>query len=136
MKILVKDTIINDEYAVMTKTNDIKKLSKKVASSPSGVVIVKGKDSKILGVVTFSHVIDVLLSNDNLSKIKFEDMIQKKILLINDTDEVEKVISRIKKRKPIATIVVNKRGQLAGYFSNSDLSYAEACHKVVSTILK
>ena len=38
MKIEVRDTIINDEYSVMTKTDDIKKIAKKVSASPSGVV--------------------------------------------------------------------------------------------------
>jgi predicted transcriptional regulator len=136
MKIQIKDTIINDEYAVMTKTNDIKKIAKKVAASPGGVVIVKGKDSKILGVVTYEKVINVLLSKKDVSKVKFNDVIQNKIMIINDTDEIDKVISRVHKRKPVATIVVTKKGRLAGYFSRSDLSYAEACQKVVSNILK
>ncbi|WP_455392055.1 CBS domain-containing protein [[Eubacterium] cellulosolvens] len=136
MKIQIKDTIITDEYAVMTKTNDLKKLAKKIADSPNGVVIVKGRDSKILGVVTFKEIINILLSKKNLSKLKFDDVIQKKIMIVNDTDEVDKIIQRINRRKPVATIVVNKHGQLAGYFSASDLGYAKACQTIVNNILK
>ena len=136
MKIQVKDTIISDEYAIMTMTNDFKKIAKKVADSPSGLVIVKGKDSKIMGVVTYSEIINRLLTEKDVSKIKFGDVIQNKIMIVNDTDELEQVIKRINERKPIATIVVNKKGQLAGLFSRSDLSYAEACQKIVNNILK
>ena len=136
MKIMVKDTIITDEYSVMTKTDDVKKIAKKVADSPNGVVIVKGRESKILGVVTYNVIIDLLLSNKDISKLKFDDIIQKKIMIINDTDEIDRVIQRINRRKPVATVVVDKKGQLAGYFSESDLSYAEACQKIVNNILK
>ena len=136
MKILVKDTIITDEYSVMTKTDDVKKIAKKVADSPNGVVIVKGRESKILGVVTYNIIIDLLLSKKDISKLKFDDIIQKKIMIINDTDEIDRVIQRINRRKPVATVVVDKKGQLAGYFSESDLSYAVACQKIVNNILK
>jgi Mg2+/Co2+ transporter CorB len=136
MKILVKDTIITDEYSIMTKSDDIKKVAKKVAASPNGVVIVKGRDSKILGVVTFEEIITALLSKKNISKLKLDDIIQTKIMIVNDTDEIDKIIQRINRRKPVATIVVNKKGQLAGYFSQSDLNYANACQKIVNNILK
>jgi CBS domain containing-hemolysin-like protein len=136
MKIQVRDTIITDEYSVMVKTNDVKKIADKVAKSPNGVVVVKGKDSKILGVVTFREIINQTLDNKDLKKLKFDDLLQKKIMIIKDTDNVDRVIKRIKRRKPVATVVVNEKEQLVGYFSESDKSYAEACQKLVSSMLK
>lgn len=136
MKIEVRDTIINDEYSVMAKTDDIKKIAKKVSSSPSGVVIVKGRDSKIMGVVTFREVIDVLSSKKDISKLTLNDVLKKNIMTIKETDNVDRVISRVKRRKPDATIVVNDRDQLVGYFSDSDLSYASACQKIMKDMLK
>ena len=131
MKIEVRDTIINDEYSVMTKTDDIKKIAKRVSTSPSGVVIVKGRDSEIMGVVTFREIIDVLSSKKDISKLKLKD-----VMTIKETDNVDRVISRVKRRKPDATIVVNERDQLVGYFSDSDMSYASACQKIMKDMLK
>lgn len=136
MKVQIRDTIITDEYSVMAKTDDIMKIAKKVADSPSGVVIVKGKDSKILGVVTYKEIIKSLMKSKKSSKLKLTDVLDKNIMTVNESDNIEKVIKRIKRRKPIATIVVNKNGQLVGYFSNSDVNYAEACQKIVNNILK
>ena len=148
MKILVRDTIINDEYSVMTKTDDVKKIATKIASSPNGVVIVKGRDSKILGVVTFREIINNTLKKKDLSKLKFNDIIQtnimmvekpnpkQKMMIIKDTDNIERVIKRMNRRKPVAAVVINEKDQLVGYFSESDKSYAEACQKVVNNILR
>ena len=135
-KIQVRDTIITDEYAVMAKTDDFKKIAKKVMESPAGLVIVKGRDSKVLGVVTFREIIDSFLGDNELSKLKLTDVLQKNILTIKDTDNLETVVKRIKRRKPIATVVVNEKEMLVGYFSDGDLSYADACIKIFSNILK
>lgn len=135
-KIEVRDTIITDEYSVMTKTDDFNKIAKKVFESPTGLVIVKGRDNKILGVVTYKEIIDLYLNKKDLSKVKLKDVIQDNIMKIKDTDNIEKIIKRIKRRKPIATVVENKKGQLVGYFSDSDLNYANACVKIIKTFLK
>jgi Mg2+/Co2+ transporter CorB len=136
MQIQVRDTIIHDEYSVMTKTDDIKKIAKKVANSPNGVVVVKGRDSKVLGVVKFTDVINLLLDKKKLSKLKLKDILQKNIMIIKDTDKIDRVLKRIKRRKPAATVVVNDKEQLVGYFSDSDMSYAQACQKFLNTVLK
>jgi len=136
MQIQVRDAIIHDEYSVMTKTDDLKKIAKKVANSPNGVVVVKGRDSKVLGVVKFTDVINLLLDKKNLSKLKLKDILQKNIMIIKDTDKIERVLKRIKRRKPAATVVVNEKEQLVGYFSDSDMSYAQACQKFLNTVLK
>ncbi len=136
MEVQVRDTIITDEYSVMTKTDDFKKIAKKVAESPNGVVIVKGRNSKVLGVVTYKEVIDLSLSKKDTSKLKFNDVVQTNIMTIKDTDKVDRVIKRMKRRKPIAAVVVNNKGHLVGYFSKSDMSYAEACQNVVSNMFK
>lgn len=136
MKVQIRDTIINDEYSVMAKTEDIIKVAKKVADSPSGVVIVKGKDSKILGVVTYKNIINSLLEKKDISKLKFKDIIQKNIMIVNETDSIDKTIKRVNRRKPVATVVVNEKGQLVGYFSKSDISYANACQQIVNNLLK
>ena len=136
MKVQIRDTIITDEYSVITKTDNILKIAKKIADSPNGLVIVKGKNNKILGVVTFREIINAMLESKDLSKLKFNDVIQKNIMTVTDTDNIEKVIKRIKRRKPIATIVVDKKGSLAGFFSESDLSYANACQQLINNILK
>jgi len=136
MQIQVRDAIIHDEYSVMTKTDDIKKIAKKVANSPNGVVVVKGRDSKVLGVVKFTDVINLLLDKKNLSKLRLKDILQKNIMIIKDTDKIERVLKRIKRRKPAATVVVNEKEQLVGYFSDSDMSYAQACQKFLNTVLK
>lgn len=136
MKIQISDTIITDEYSVMAKTEDIKKIAKKVADSPNGIVIVKGRDSKVVGIVRFREIIDLLLSKKDPAKLKFKDVIQKNIMTIKDTDNVERVIKRIRRRKPVATIVVNDKNQLVGYFSDSDMNYAGACLSIMNNILK
>ena len=136
MKIQIRDTIITDEYSVMTKTDDIKKIASKVAASPNGVVIVKGREGKVLGVVTYREVIDILLRKKDPAKLRFKDVIQENIMTIKDTDNVETVIKRMKRRKPVATIVVNDRDQLVGYFSDSDRNYAQTCLSIMGNILK
>jgi CBS domain containing-hemolysin-like protein len=136
MEVQIRDTIITDEYLVMGKTNDILKIAEKVAESPSGLVIIKEKKGHVLGVITFKEIINNLLKKKNLKKVKFTDIIQKNIMKVKDTDNIEKVMKRIRRRKPIATIVVNDKDQLVGYFSESDLSYAKACQKIIDNILK
>ena len=136
MEVQVRDTIISDEYLVMNKTNDVLKIAKKVAESPSGLVVIKETKGKVLGVVTFRNIIENLLKTKDISKIKFNNILQKNIMKVKDTDNIEKVIKRIKRRKPVATIVVDEKDQLVGYFSDSDLSYAEACKNIIDQILK
>jgi CBS domain-containing protein len=136
MEVQVRDTIITDEYLVMKKTDNIVKIAEKVAESPSGLVIIQEGKGKILGVVTFRDIIELLLKNKNINKIKFKDVVQKNIMKVRETDNIEKVIKRIKRRKPVATIVVNEKDKLVGYFSDSDLSYAEACKSIIDNILK
>ncbi len=136
MKVQVRDTIITDEYLVMKKTDDIVKIAEKVAESPSGLVIIQESKGTILGVVTYRDIINLLLKKKDIKKIKFNDVIQKNIMKVKETDNIEKVIKRMKRRKPVATIVVNEKDKLVGYFSDSDLSYAEACKKIIDHMLK
>jgi predicted transcriptional regulator len=136
MEVQVRDTIITDEYLTMKRTADITKVAKKVSQSPSGLVIIQGKNDKILGVVTFKEIIDTLLKRKDLKKTKLKDILQKNIMTVKDTDNIERVIKRIKRRKPIATIVVNDKNKLVGYFSESDLSYADACRNIIDHIFK
>jgi predicted transcriptional regulator len=136
MEVQVRDTIITDEYLVMKRTANITKIAKKVSQSPSGLVIIQGKNEKILGVVTYKEIIDTLLAKKDLKKTKLKDILQKNIMTVKDTDNIERVIKRIKRRKPIATIVVNDKNKLVGYFSESDLSYADACRNIIDHIFK
>jgi CBS domain containing-hemolysin-like protein len=136
MEVQVRDTIITDEYLKMKKTNDIEKIAQKVAESPSGLVIIEEKKDQILGVITYKEIIGSLLKHKDIRKIKFKEILQKNILKVKDTDNIEKVIKRIKRRNPVATVVINDKDRLVGFFSESDLSYANACKKVIDHILK
>ncbi len=136
MEVQVRDTIITDEYLVLEKTDDIEKLAKKVAESPSGLVIIQEKKDKIIGVITYKEIITTFLTKKNIKKVKLTDILQKNFMTVKDTDNIEKVMKRINRRKPVATIVVNEKNKLVGYFSDSDLSYASACKKVIDHILK
>lgn len=136
MEVQVRDTIISDEYLVMKKTNDVLKIAQNVAKSPTGIVIIQENEGKVLGVVTYSEIITNLLKAKDIKKVNVNDILQKNFMKVKDTDSIEKVIKRVKRRKPVATVVVNEKDDLVGYFSSSDLSYAEACKKIIDNILK
>ena len=113
MEVQIRDTIITDEYSVMAKTDNLKKIAQKVADSPSS-----------------------MLNEKKLSNLKLNDVLQKNFMSVKETDNIEKVIKRSKRRKPVAIVVLNSKSQLVGYFSDSDLSYANACQQIVNNILK
>ena len=136
MEVQVRDTIITDEYLAINKTDNIVKIAKKLAESPNGLVIIKEGKGKVLGVVTFKEIITSVLNKKELSKLKLKDVIQKNYITVKETDNIDKVIKRIKRRNPVATIVVDERDRLVGYFSNSDLSYADACKQLIDHLLK
>ena len=136
MEVQVRDTIITDEYLTINKTDNIVKIAKKLVESPNGLVIIKQGKGKVLGVVTFKEIITSVLNKKDLSKLKLKDVLQKNYITVKETDNIDKVIKRIKRRNPIATIVVDDRDRLVGYFSNSDLSYADACKQLIDHLLK
>ena len=136
MEVQIRDTIITDEYTEMKKTDSFKKIAQEVAKSPSGIVIFTEKKGKVMGVVTYQEIISSLLGKKEISKLKLKDILKTNILEVKETDSIEKVIRRIRRRKPEATVVIDENGKLVGYFSESDLSYAKACQQLIHQILK
>jgi len=128
-KLKVKDFVITDEFATVGEEMTVRDAARALLDMKRGVVLVKGKDEKVLGVVTERKILKGILDlkEDPMAE-GIAKIMDTHILYIKHDDMLEDALVEIKKKRPAAVIVNDKSGGFMGYFSPID--YIEAENKL------
>jgi len=134
-KLRVKDFVITDEFDCVRAGSDVRETAKKLLDMKRGVVLVKSEDDRVVGVVTERKILKGILElKEDPMSTDIGKIMDTNILYITHDDELELALQDIKKNRPAAVIVNDKKGKFLGYFSPID--YIEAEGKLRSILKK
>jgi predicted transcriptional regulator len=120
----LKDCVIHDEYEIIDANEDLKGAIGTLLSMNYGVLLVKdGKE--ITGVVTERKILKKIADVKDPFTLKVKDLMDTKILKIDQNEKLPKALDQIAEGKPAAVIVMGKEGEFKGYFSPMDYLQAE-----------
>ena len=120
----LKDCVISDEYQIIDANEDLKGAIGTLLSMNHGVLLVKdGKEIK--GVVTERKILKKIADAKDPFTLKVKDLMDTKILKIDQNEKLPKALDQIAEDKPAAVIVVGQDGDFKGYFSPIDYLQAE-----------
>jgi len=120
----LKDCVIHDEYEIIDANEDLKGAIGTLLSMNYGVLLVKdGKE--ITGVVTERKILKKIADVKDPLALKVKDLMDTKILKIDQNEKLPKALDQIAEGKPAAVIVLGKDGEFKGYFSPIDYLQAE-----------
>lgn len=131
-KLRVKDFVITDEFDTVKAGATVRDTVRKLLDMKRGVVLVKGDDDRVLGVVTERKILKGIMDQkEDPLALDITKIMDTNIIHIHDSDELETALLDIKKNRPAAVIVNDQDGKFMGYFSPIDYIEAEGKLKMV-----
>lgn len=127
MRCLMKVSQIMQSNPVCVLVNEsLTNIAKQMKTGNFGAVIVKEGD-KPLGIVTDRDIVIRALSNgSNISDIKAEDVMTKKIITCNSNDSIQNAANKMKTEKIRRLVVMDDQKKMVGILSLGDIAVSES----------
>ncbi len=122
-RLKVCDMVISDEFILVPKDVDARRLAEIILQNPNEVILVKD-GTKVIGKVDATSFLRAII--DGRIKVDQEpgQLMERDIMEVSESDPLEKVLPKMFEHKPHAVIVTDETGNFKGYFSPQDCRLA------------